>query len=135
MHMNASNIKKLSIEELRSRWAKAWGCEPHARLGRVMIEVSLVHKLNGDRLTSGQRERLDKLVAEYKRNPACFDNRLGVLKPGTRLVRVYNGKKHSVLVKAEGFEYEGKAYSSLSKIANDITRSRWNGWLFFGLKK
>ena len=42
---------------------------------------------------------------------------------------------HWVLVKAEGFEYEGKAYSSLSKIANDITRSRWNGWLFFGLKK
>tara|TARA_A200000113_G_scaffold223320_1_gene238668 strand:- start:739 stop:1146 length:408 start_codon:yes stop_codon:yes gene_type:complete len=135
MHMSVSNIKKLSIEELRGRWAKAWGYAPHARLGRVMMEVSLLHKLSCDRLTPEQRERLDKLVVEYKRNPACFDKRAGALKPGTRLVRVYNGKRHSVLVKAEGFEYEGKAYSSLSKIANDITGSRWNGWLFFGLKR
>lgn len=48
---------------------------------------------------------------------------------------MHEGRKHSVLVKAEGFEYQGQIYSSLSKIANDITGKRWNGWVFFGLKK
>lgn len=99
------------------------------------MEVSLLYKLKGSRMTPEKQERLDKLVADYKRNPACFDNRVCALKPGTRLVRVYNGRKHSVVVQAEGFEYDGQTYSSLSKIANTITGSRWNGWLFFGLKK
>ena len=133
--MNATDIKKISIKDLRARWGLAWGYEPHIRLGRVMMEKSLLYKLQGSALTTEQQGRLDKLVADYKRNPRCFDGRISVLKPGTRLVRVYNGKKHSVVVQADSFEYEGQTYSSLSKIANDITGSRWNGWLFFGLKK
>ena len=36
---------------------------------------------------------------------------------------------------AEGFEYEGRRYKTLSAIANQIAGSRWNGFLFFGLKK
>lgn len=134
MHMRVTDIKKLPINKLRSRWAEAWGYEPHIRLGRIMMEKSLLYKLQTPQLTPEQHTRLDKLVAEYKCNPACFNNRVSALKPGTRLVRVYNGKRHSVIVQTNGFEYEGKTYSSLSKIANDITRSRWNGWLFFGLK-
>lgn len=35
----------------------------------------------------------------------------------------------------EGFEYEGRRYKTLSAIANQIAGSRWNGFLFFGLKK
>ncbi len=80
------------------------------------------------------QRRLEQLIKQYKRSPACFDNN-GPLKPGTRLVRMHEGTKHHVLVKAEGFEYQGRIYGSLSKIANDITGKRWNGWVFFGLKK
>jgi len=57
------------------------------------------------------------------------------LKPGTRLERIYKGKAHNVLVTESGFEYQDQLYKSLSKIANDITGKRWNGWVFFGLKK
>jgi len=99
-----------------------------------MLEKSLSYKLQGG-LSPKQQIRLDQLIKEYKRNPACFDERVGALKPGTRLVRIYNGTKHNVLVKADGFEYQDQTYSSLSKIANDITGKRWNGWVFFGLKK
>ena len=133
--MNAEEIKKLSIDDLRSNWEDVRGYEPHLRLGRVMMEISLLYKLGNDRITPEQKDPLVKLVAEYKRNPKCFDKRMSVLKPGTRLVRVYNGKKYSVLVQNEGYEYNGQMYRSLSKIANEITGSRWNGWLFFGLKK
>ena len=135
MYMNAEEIKKLSIDDLRSHWEDVWGYEPHLRLGRVMMEISLLYKLGNDRITPEQKDHLGKLVAEYKRNPKCFDNRMSALKPGTRLVRVYNGKTYSVLVQNDGYEYNGQVYRSLSKIANEITGSRWNGWLFFGLKK
>ncbi len=131
------NRGKLPLNELRQMWARAWGREPHPRIGRTMLEKSLEYKTRereGHGLTSEQQARLEQLIKQYKRNPACFDGN-GPLKPGTRLVRIHEGKKHSVLVKAEGFEYQGRVYGSLSKIANDITGKRWNGWVFFGLKK
>lgn len=125
----------MHIQELRDRWAEAWGRQPHARIGRTMLEKSLAYRASGKPLTPEQQERLSYLIKEYKRNLTCFDTRSGPLKLGTRLVRTHNGKKHSVLVKTDGYEYAGQTYSSLSKIANDITGSRWNGWIFFGLKK
>jgi len=55
--------------------------------------------------------------------------------PGTIISRVFDGKTHEVTVCVEGFEYEGRKYKTLSAIANQIAGSRWNGFLFFGLKK
>jgi hypothetical protein len=49
---------------------------------------------------------------------------------GARLIREY----HSVTVRHDGFEYQGRPYQSLSSIACAITGARWNGWLFFGVK-
>jgi Protein of unknown function (DUF2924) len=54
--------------------------------------------------------------------------------PGTRLVREWQGVQHVVTVLADGFEYEGRLYKSLSAVARHITQTRWNGWTFFGLK-
>ena len=54
---------------------------------------------------------------------------------GTVIRRVFDGKAHEVTVCVEGFEYEGRSYKTLSAIANQIAGSRWNGFLFFGLKK
>lgn len=132
------NIEKLKIDELRSRWTEVWGTDPHSRIGRTMLEKSLGYKIRereGHGLTPEQQERLGQLIRQYKRNPNYFDEGGSVLKPGTRLVKTYQGKRHSVLVTSSGFEYEGQSYGSLSKIANEITGSRWNGWLFFGIKK
>ena len=36
---------------------------------------------------------------------------------------------------ADGFEYDGKIYESLSSIASSVTGTRWNGFSFFGLNK
>ncbi len=125
--------KDISLNELRQMWALAWGRQPHARIGRTMLEKSLKFKSKEPDLTLEQQAQLKQLIKQY-RHTNCFNNR-NPLKPGTRLVRIHNGEKHSVLVKANGFEYDGQTYNSLSKIANDITGKRWNGWVFFGLKK
>jgi hypothetical protein len=52
--------------------------------------------------------------------------------PGTLLTREFKGQTFVVKVLADGFEYEGRAYRSLSAIAGEITGTRWNGFLFFG---
>jgi hypothetical protein len=54
--------------------------------------------------------------------------------PGTRLLREYNGVQHTVTVRADDFEFEGRPYRSLSAVARHITGTRWNGWTFFGLR-
>jgi hypothetical protein len=53
---------------------------------------------------------------------------------GTRLVREYQGIEHVVTVLADGFEYGNRKFASLSAVARAITGTRWNGWMFFGLR-
>lgn len=56
------------------------------------------------------------------------------LKPGTHLVREWNGKAYQVEVTEAGFRLDGKDYRSLSSIARKITGTPWSGPRFFGLK-
>lgn len=130
-------LKNLPLDELRQIWRQNWGQQPHARIGHTMLQKSLEYKIREQEkpiLSREQQTRLEQLIKQYKRNSACFDSDR-TLKPGTRLVRMHDGIKHNVLIKTEGFEYQGRTYNSLSKIANEITGKRWNGWVFFGLKK
>lgn len=126
--------EKLELSELRKRWQMLWGKTPHKGIGRTMLEKSITFKAHTP-LTSNQQIRLNQLIKQYKRNPKCFDEECTSLKPGTRLVRNWKGKRHSVLTKSNGFEYQDQHYNSLTQIANDITGGRWNGRAFFGLKK
>ena len=42
---------------------------------------------------------------------------------------------HTVLVREDGFEYEGQRYRSLTVIAKQITGAHWSGPRFFGVSK
>jgi hypothetical protein len=55
--------------------------------------------------------------------------------PGTLLTRDFKGQTYIVKVLADGFEYDGRTYKSLSAIAGEIAGTRWNGFLFFGLNR
>jgi hypothetical protein len=81
--------------------------------------------------THDLEERLDKL-AKTKRCTVKTPYKPHV---GTALVRTYQGVEHHVTVLSEGFEYKGARYRSLSQIARHITNTRWNGLVFFGLKR
>lgn len=128
------DLTKLSLLELRQIWADTWKKQPSERLGRAMLEKSLAFKLEST-FTHDQQSRLEKLIKSYKQNPKDFDKRCSALKPGTQLIRCWKGRKRVVLIKANGFDYQGRLYTSLSQIANDITGTRWNGLVFFGLKR
>jgi len=61
------------------------------------------------------------------------DSRLPM--PGCVIVKEYGGKTVVVRVLDTGFEYDGRRFASLSAIAKEITGTKWNGFLFFGLVK
>ncbi len=55
------------------------------------------------------------------------------MRPGTRLVRRWNGRS-IVVTRGDGvWEWEERSYGSLSKIATEVTGTRWSGPRFFGL--
>ena len=57
------------------------------------------------------------------------------LTAGTRLVREWRGVTYTVLVHADGFEWNGRRYRSLTIVAREITGAHWSGPRFFGLRK
>lgn len=72
-------------------------------------------------------------VRDAKPSPSLADER--VPPPGTVLTRVYRGQAYHVVVRDDGFEYDGQVFRSLSAIAKLITGSHWNGLLFFKVAK
>jgi hypothetical protein len=52
------------------------------------------------------------------------------LKPGTVLLREYQGERHTVTVVAKGYVWREATYASLSIIARAITGTAWNGPAF-----
>jgi hypothetical protein len=52
---------------------------------------------------------------------------------GALLTRRLDDRQIVVKVLEDGFEYESRRYRSLSAIAREVTGTRWNGMLFFGL--
>jgi hypothetical protein len=61
------------------------------------------------------------------------DSRLPM--PGGLIVKQFKGETIVVKVTDDGFEYNDRRYTSLSAIAYEITKTKWNGFLFFGLTK
>ncbi|CCO22330.1 DUF2924 domain-containing protein [Maridesulfovibrio hydrothermalis] len=39
-----------------------------------------------------------------------------------------------MIARDSGYEYDGRIFRSLSAVAREITGTRWNGKIFFGLK-
>ena len=56
-----------------------------------------------------------------------------ILKPGSHLVREWNGRSYQVVVLSDGFKMDGKRFKSLSAVATKITGAKWSGPRFFGL--
>src|ERR1022692_766474 len=131
-------LPHLPKPELLALWQELFARSAHPRLRRnLMIPILAYHiqeRAYGG-LTPSTRKCLQKLAANLEQNRKAPLLLTPQLKPGTKLLRQFQGEMHEVLVGDEGFEYRGKRYESLSEIARQITGTRWSGPLFFGLKK
>jgi hypothetical protein len=126
-----------STEELRLAWRKLHDTAPPVGLSRDLMIRGLANQLQ-ERAHGGPgrslRRRLQTLAGELERGALSFDPGI-VPKTGTTLVRQWRGHTHTILVREDGFEYEGQRYRSLSVIAERITGAHWSGPRFFGLIK
>jgi Protein of unknown function (DUF2924) len=124
---------------LKALWRELFGKEPPPYNRRYLSDrlAYRIQELAFGGLKPETVERLDALADQLdvggrvrKRMRPTKDRPIA----GTRLIREWKGIEHSVTVHDAFYEYLGRRYQSLSVIARLITGTRWNGWIFFGLK-
>mgnify|MGYP002766771913 CR=1 FL=1 len=54
---------------------------------------------------------------------------------GAVITKTYHGQTFEVKVSESGFEYQGKTYKSISRVAMEILKRPISGYVFFGLIK
>jgi DUF2924 family protein len=131
-------LKGLPTPELKRRWRDLFETEPPP-YNRRFLESRLAYRIQElayGGLKAETVERLDALAEDLAGGDPAKRHRLVKDRPitGTRLVREWQGVEHCVTVRDDGYEYQGRPYKSLSAVARTITGTRWNGWVFFGLK-
>jgi Protein of unknown function (DUF2924) len=130
-------LPKMPIADLRKRYHELFRTEPPEAFGPDLLRRSIAHRIQ-ERTYGGLPRTTQRLLAQLVKAAAAKPNgRLEMprrIKPGSELVRTWNGRTYRVMVMADGFAHDGKTFSSLSEIASDITGTNWNGPRFFGLR-
>ena len=129
-----AHIATLSGPDLDRAWQQTFGeaAPPLApSLARRALAHALQEQIHGA-LPVSTRRALETMASKGFSALPELPMRL---KPGTRLLREWNGRMHTVLVTEEGFQFDGKTYGSLSTIAERITGAHWSGPRFFGIRR
>src|SRR5258707_5419883 len=139
LDIEIARLRDLDVGELRARWQTVFGRRAPPHLPRHLLFRVLAYRLQADVLgdLDGESQRLlDRSVSPEEAGQRAVDlaRRTANLRPGTVLGREWNGQMQRVAVLADGFAWNGKTYPSLSKVAQAITGTRWNGPRFFGLR-
>jgi Protein of unknown function (DUF2924) len=122
-------IRSLRRDALRRRWHVVFGRTPAAGLSKDLLRRMIAWRLQERAFGSLDRDSLTFLDGLARPDRPARRQ----LKPGTVLVRDYQGERHTVTVAADSFDWQGTTYTSLSAIARAITGTAWSGPRFFGL--
>ena len=133
-----AGLKTAPTAELKAQWRTMFGKEPPP-FNRKYIESRLAYRIQElayGGLKPETIERLEALGEQLDGGNVVVRKARADDRPiaGTRLIREWQGVEHCVTVLHDGYEYGGRPYKSLSAVARAITGTRWNGWVFFGLK-
>lgn len=128
-------LGELTLPELRAEWRRLYRSPP-PRLSRNLMVRAIAYRIQ-ERACGGLTPTISRRLLEYGRKDAEMPDEPKITvsppKPGTRLVREWNGRTYTVAVTEDGFTYGDKSYKSLTKIARAITGAHWSGPRFFGL--
>ena len=151
------SLRQLKVGALRAKYREVCGEEPRSSNKQLLfrrIAWRLQAKVEGDLSERTRRRALEipddvdlRILAPegfftesapivtrpLERASAGRDRRIPA--PGTLLTRQFENRRIVVKVLENGFEYQSQQYRSLSAIAREITGTRWNGLVFFGLSK
>jgi len=132
-----SRLTELNLGELRQQWRTLYKAEASPHLSRELLVRAVAYRMQEvalGGLRPGRQRQLRQIAQQFKQNGAANTPPRPELKPGTRLVREWQGRTYEVLVLDDGFSWQGTHHRSLSAIARKITGTAWSGPLFFGLK-
>jgi hypothetical protein len=110
--------------------------EPPKGCGRRLLELAAAYDIQEQAFGGLKAEirktlAIDSLGSVDPTSTRRTKNR--IIKPGTRLVREWNGRTHHVEAVVGGYLWNGKLHRSLSTIARAITGAHWSGPRFFGI--
>ena len=136
MRTQLDRLAALPADELRRQWQRLYAAEPPRATSELLIRgiAQRMQENSQGRLDRAILRQLQKLRMDPDQNalPVPADRRL---RPGTRLVRTWQGRTYVVVVTDDGFVFDGRSYTSLTRIACAITGTNWSGPKFFGLKQ
>lgn len=134
---------KLALE---AKYKKLWGKMdvPSNRTYLIRQLAYRMQELAYGGIPDKIKSRIEELIKTYNpinkavsklsgKTESGRDTRLPL--PGSFITKKYKGNLIEVKVLEHGFEYQNTIYKNLSAIAEAITGSHWNGFMFFGLKK
>ena len=131
-------LSEVTIFELRGEWRRLHRMPPPMRLSRDLLIRGIIYKLQERAyggLSMATARKLERASADPLGRGAAKPTPSVSLRPGTRLVREWRGVTHTALIHADGIEWRGQRYRSLSVVARKITGARWSSPRFFGLRR
>lgn len=141
VQVEIGTLADLDLATLRIRWRDLYRSDPPAHMSRQVLVQAIAYRLQEKTfggLSRSARMKLTGAKKEQGKRPAtsrCASIQHRI-KPGTRLLREWQGRPHEVIAIDGGrFLYREQTYTSLSAIAREITGTRWSGPTFFGLNK
>jgi hypothetical protein len=129
---NVKDIEHLNSADLRNYYLDVVGQPPPPKTSRYFIKGQIAWALQAQQLGEDPMELRQSLM---QRVITINESKKPHYKPGTRLVREWQGHVYEVTVLELGYEYKGADYRSLSQIANVITGAHCSGPRFFGVNK
>jgi hypothetical protein len=137
---SVANLATLDLADLRLQWRNVFGGAAPLHLPKSLVARIIAYRLQADAfgdLPDTVRRALEGFdVQNSVPNGQTRGSGLPYrrrIKPGSILVREWNGRLQRVTALEEGFAWEGNTYRSLSMVARAITGGHWNGPRFFGL--
>lgn len=130
-----SSLPAMQPARLRALWRDVWR-RPAPDIGPDLLRRSIAWKLqaryHGD-LPAHVRREVDSVLTRLRRGDPVAAPRPS-LRPGSRLVREWQGRTYQVVVLERGYEHDGRHYRSLTQIARAITGTHQSGTKFFGVR-
>lgn len=133
-----TELPALSMADLKALWKDLFRTDTPSH-NRQFLERRVAYRLQEiefckiDRgMIDRNKRRIQQILDSGKNKKLDRDIRMMA---GTVLTREYQGHEFRVMATTAGqYEFEGRLYQSLSRIAREITGTAWSGPLFFGLK-
>ena len=125
-------IQQGSRSELQALYKELFEHPPPKRASIDFLRGNLAWVIQALRLNKDPAALRSRLIKQATRSDVPHKSRY---KPGTRLIREWQGQTHEVTILDKGYRWQGEHYRSLSRIAREITGTKWSGPRFFGMVK